>query len=126
MVDRRELPEVAAAADWWADTLFPGSPHRAAFRAALVDALAEHLAQYSWNPDVPELGSAMRAILNDYGPDPVLADAATAAGVDVSHAPWKTVMWINPGRVAWARNAKDAETVQIYPASGGDDEGTGQ
>jgi hypothetical protein len=82
---------------------------RAAFRAALAERIEAHLRRYTeqwpwegcWDPAEPRRGSAMRPIHCDYGPDPIILDAADQAGVKVTmlDLPMKTVMWVNPGRV---------------------------
>ncbi|MEU9208520.1 hypothetical protein AB0D27_11340 [Streptomyces sp. NPDC048415] len=125
-------PEAIAAAAWWAEKLAHPASHDVgrgaeessalantvsalvqrqrshaeieAFREALADDIEQHIAQYSWRPDEPDFGSYMRAIQIDYGPDPVLADAAKRAGFELKmlDLPMKTVMWINPGIVTVA------------------------
>lgn len=35
----------------------------------------------------------------DYGPDPILADSAAAAGISSNKFPWKTTMWVYPNYV---------------------------
>jgi hypothetical protein len=123
-------PEAVAAADWWAQQLAApadheiGSPTQTAFanaattigrnpkapeqieafRAAAADAIEGHVSQYEWRPDEPLFGSYMRTITCDYGPDPLLADAAERAGFKLStlDLPMKTVMWVNPGKVSVA------------------------
>jgi hypothetical protein len=78
----------------------------AAFEAALAVRLEAHVGNGDcWDPGCPERGSALRTIGCDYGPDPVLADAADDAGLGRLRSfdlPMKTVMWINPGRVSVA------------------------
>ncbi|MFI1767499.1 hypothetical protein ACH41H_36380 [Streptomyces sp. NPDC020800] len=122
-------PEFVAAADWWAEKLaeparhdvgrgaeesaaFANSvsalvqrqrsqAHIEVFHEALVVELELHVEKYSWRPDEPDFGSYMRAIMVDYGPDPVLAGAAERAGFELKilDLPMKTTMWINPGIV---------------------------
>lgn len=122
-------PEAVAAADWWAKKLAESARHDVgrgaeessalansvsalvqrqrsqaemeAFREALTEEIEQHVSKYSWRPEEPDFGSAMRAIGVDYGPDPVLADAAEKAGFELKilDLPMKTVMWINPGTV---------------------------
>lgn len=75
-----------------------------AFRVALEAELERHMDAHGWAKAVTEgplWGSAMRRIGNDYGPDPVLVDAAEAAGLKLTmfDLPMKTNMWINPGSV---------------------------
>lgn len=122
-------PEAIAAADWWAQKLANPGQHDVgrgaegssalantvaaivqrqrsqaqieAFREALAEEIEQHVEKYGWRPDEPDFGSYMRAIEVDYGPDPVLADAAEKAGFELKilDLPMKTVMWINPGVV---------------------------
>lgn len=134
-------PEAIAAADWWAQKLASPGRHDVgrgaeessalantvaalvqrqrsqaeidAFRLALAEEIEQHVARYSWRPDDPHFGSAMRAITVDYGPDPVLADAAERAGfqLKILDLPMKTVMWINPGIVQVAGGHSTQPTV---------------
>ncbi|MFJ6730020.1 hypothetical protein ACIQPQ_34485 [Streptomyces sp. NPDC091281] len=132
-------PESRAAADWWAAKLSVPARHDtgaagsdaladtvsalvrrqrtqaqiAAFRDALVDEIEKHVAKYDWRPDDPDFGSYMRSILVDYGPDAVLADAATRAGFELRmlDLPMKTVMWINPGIVKVAEGYRSKPVV---------------
>ncbi|WDO09932.1 BTG family protein [Streptomyces murinus] len=122
-------PEAVAAATWWAKQLSEPVRHDLgrgatdaseltntasalvrrqhsqdeidAFREALADEIEEHVAECGWRPDEPDFGSALRALAVDYGPDPVLADAAERAGFKLTmfDLPLKTVMWVNPGVV---------------------------
>ncbi|GHA01269.1 hypothetical protein ACFOOM_12285 [Streptomyces echinoruber] len=120
-------PEAVAAADWWAAKLAEQPRHDVgaaqpnalanavsalvrrqrtqaqieAFREALAEEINRHVERYGWRPDEPDFGSYMRTIAVDYGPDPVLADAAEKAGFELQmlDLPVKTVMWINPGVV---------------------------
>lgn len=138
-------PESVAAAAWWAEKLADPASHDVgrgaeqqsalanavsdlvrrqrshaqidAFRQALADEIEQHVEMYSWRPDQPDLGSAMRAIMVDYGPDPVLADAAEKAGFELKmlDLPTKTVMWINPGIVS-VSEGHSAEPVVIWRA----------
>ncbi|GAA1281445.1 hypothetical protein [Saccharothrix xinjiangensis] len=134
-------PEVEAAARWWTTTLTGPFRHRVgdpeldaqlaqppasagrgwsaeqreAFRLALEEELEAHVAS-CWYPGDPLRGSAVRAVLCDWGPDPVLIDAARAAGLELgSHdVPFKTVMWINPGEVA-VRGGYGAARATVWP-----------
>jgi hypothetical protein len=133
-------PEAVAAAAWWAEQLaakavrhdvgddtanilsntVAGLVRRQrdqaqidAFREALAEEIDQHVERYGWRPGQPHFGSAMRAIMVDYGPDPVLADAAEKAGFELKtlDLPMKTVMWINPGRVEVAAGYRSAPVV---------------
>lgn len=109
-------PEIEAAADWWASKLGVGRcasgaadvaaartrgkrsfEEVATFRAALLDTLEARMAPL-W--DTPN-GASRRTVRVDYDPDPALADAAAAAGLELKYGelPIKTVMWIDPGVV---------------------------
>ena len=133
--------EIAAAAKWWRQqleapaiqdngdgfqTLFasaiadknfrrPTDDQLAAFEAALSEALA---AKYRdrWYPDEPDRASYSRCIFNDYGADPVLAEACRRASIRCTMLtfPCKTAMHVNPGSVT-VRCGYGAETVTIYP-----------
>jgi len=122
------MPEIVAAADWWASRLRgdrswidAGDPELTAeikasvaverkrtstevlaFRNALVPALEAHVVPHWDRAKDPQWASALRTVVVDYGPDPVLADAAESAGISrlkTGELPIKTVMWINPGLV---------------------------
>lgn len=136
-----ELPEVIAAAEWWANILREpakdesGDPfadvlknvearRRPALLEATIEAFTEYLRQAiaatiepeHWRYDNPNWGSGMRGIHNDYQPDRVLQAAAGKAGIDDIYfrMPWKTDMWINPGEVKVARGHGNP-IEQIYP-----------
>ena len=127
MVESPEtLPEVQAAARWWTEllrgpvindskndyadvlkTLKDGE--REPLSDEVLDKFYEyacltigtHVNRGSWRYDEPEFGSYVRAIQNDYSPDPALEAAAQKAGIRDLYfrMPWKTVMWVNPGEV---------------------------
>lgn len=137
-------PEAVAAATWWAEQLAQPTAHRTgagpesqgfvqavsdlvgheftheqieAFRIALAEEIERHVAGDGWRPDEPNFGSYMRSIMVDYGPDPVLADAAERAGFKLRtlDLPMKTVMWVNPGKVSVAAG-HGTEPVVIWKA----------
>ncbi|MHC3474674.1 hypothetical protein ACYF6T_39105 [Streptomyces sp. 7R007] len=142
-------PEATAAANWWADKLAGPARHDVgsgaeessaiantmsalvqrqrsqaqidAFREALAEDIEQHLGTYGWLPDHPEFGSYMRAVMVDYGPDPVLAGAAEKAGFELRtlDLPMKTVMWINPGivKVSEGHSAKPVVIWRARPVS---------
>ena len=144
-------PEAKAAAAWWASrlgrashdlgtrepgeaasTAFAGfasavlgdrftDGDRDAFRRELALAIEDHLASSSWRPDEPRWGSAIRAIMVDYGPDPVLKQAAQRAGLELKtlDLPLKTVMWVNPGQVS-VGEGYNAPPVVIWPGNPGE------
>lgn len=123
--------EARVAARWWADrlaegemgsvggdgtsdalasfvrlkTLQPTPEQIDAFRAHLERALFKVATKDHWTEAVvrcmPRWGSALRSFGVDYGPDPILADALEAAGLNPKKLllPLKTVMWFNPGAV---------------------------
>ena len=93
-----------------------------AYRVHLAETIEDHLRQWetgiwdgAWSPAEPSRGSALRAILCDYGPDQVLTDAADRCGVKIGRLmfPIKTVMWINPGCVK-VRSGYDAGVEEVY------------
>jgi len=122
-------PEAVAAARWWVDTitappkndeygdaalnagmarsrLQPApttwTPEQVeAFRVELERRIDAHCAETSWRPDEPNYGSGVRVMICDYGPDPVLKDAAEAVGLRLQNrdTPAKTFVWVNPGEV---------------------------
>ncbi|MFF9310116.1 hypothetical protein ACF1BS_04310 [Streptomyces sp. NPDC014748] len=136
-------PEARAAADWWAARLARPARHDVgdvqanavtnavsalvqrqrtqaqiqAFREALADEIERHI-EHGWQPENPDFGSYMRTIGVDYGPDPVLADAAEKAGFELKtlDLPMKTVMWIDPGVVKVAEG-HSAQPVVIWRAA---------
>ncbi len=102
------------------------SGQREAFRrevAAAVEAVIAADAEAGhWRPENPRWGSAGRSICVDYGPDPVLRDAAARAGIALGplDLPLKTCMWVTPGRGS-VREGHGAETVTVWgegPAGG--------
>lgn len=106
---------------------------RGAFRCELAVTIEEHLARWetessedAWRPDNPQWGSALRAFGCDYGPDPVLEEAAERAGFTLrsSDLPMKTVMWINPGQVKVAEGYSALpEVIWEHSGTGGADQG---
>lgn len=116
--------EIEVAAKWWTDILQkePSHDNKDAFQSAfanniastlkpltekqlkvfkeaLVDAITKHIERNEvWD-------SALRVIGTDYGPDKILAEAAEKAKIDQAslRLPWKTLMWIDPGRVSVAQ-----------------------
>lgn len=99
---------------------------RDAFRRELETGIETHLVRWTtgiweggWDLANPQFGSANRAILNDYGPDPVLSEAGERAGLPKLRGtfdlPIKTVMWINPGIVK-VREGFGGESVVIWEA----------
>ena len=107
---------------------------RQRFMTEQVDAFAEHLAEGieqhlvkwesyphegAWDPADPRRGSALRAVDVDYGPHPVLAEAAERAGIKLKmfDLPMKTVMWINPGEVTVSEGYGGGVTTVWTPAS---------
>lgn len=82
-LEARILQMIRSPESCWQDALDTGEPHR---------------------------GSAFRTIMVDYGPDPILKDAADVAGVKALLLPMKTCMWVNPGsvRVSHGYNGADA------------------
>lgn len=120
--DLRSAPALAIA-NWWADHAFGGTigdtgdrSDGAAFtmalavvagaqgvrapadkRAAFVDDLARRVdEQLATRVDRPHFSVTIGV---DYGPDPILADAARATGVAAGSFPWKTMTWTYPTHV---------------------------
>lgn len=108
--------EIAAAAKWWASRLRGpvqfdnGATDRANLMArgmasilsvgnpALSDTEIDRF-EAALIADL-EAGAWRHAIMVDYHPCQILHRAAQAAGIDVEYRlPWKTTMWIRPGRV---------------------------
>lgn len=54
----------------------------------------------------------------DYGPDQILANAATAAGLEKIQFPWKTGMWIDSNSFS-VRYGYGAASLFFYPLTGG-------
>lgn len=97
---------------------------------SFADQLGEHIERHlvkcesypnegAWDPADPRRGSALRAIGVDYGPDPVLNDAAERAGIKLKQfdLPMKTVMWVNPGEVSVAEGYGAAFVVIWQPTA---------
>lgn len=81
---------------------------REAFRRELADGIEQHLRKWEtgtfeggWRPGEPRWGSANRSFGCDYGPEPVLREAAERAGITLKSIdlPMKTCMQVNPGEV---------------------------
>ena len=73
-----------------------------------------------WSAEQPDWGSYGRCVSVDYGPCQVLSDAlARAGGRDngITCFPWKTVMWVDPGKVT-VRHGYAAPVKTIYPSEG--------
>jgi hypothetical protein len=136
--------EIKAACEWWAKSLsgghfqdngdplqsvaatllrsevaIPTEDQLQAFRLALAERIhAAIVRQDIWHVDNPLRGGALegRCISVDYGPEPILREAAELAGINRNRFPIKTVMWLSPGLVKVACGYRAAETV-IYPPS---------
>lgn len=114
--ERNNLSEdmAKAAAEWWATKIGSRGAHHdngdksdAGFIAGL---LADMLNKPADNQAVSRFEEILAYKLQytrpyvyshfgcDYGPDRILADAATEAGVPLSNFPWKTRMCIDPDR----------------------------
>ena len=99
----------------------------AAFRRELAVTIEGHLRRWqtdpfegAWRPADPQWGSALRSFGCDYGPEPVLKDAAERAGFTIRSLdlPMKTVMWVNPGIVR-VREGCSADAVTVWDAGDG-------
>ncbi|HVL13594.1 MAG TPA: hypothetical protein VM529_13585 [Gemmata sp.] len=69
-----------------------------------------------WSVEQPDWGSYGRCVSVDYGPCRVLSDALTRAGGrgnGITCFPWKTVMWVDPGKVT-VRYGYAAPVTTIY------------
>jgi BTG family len=96
------------------------------FRVAAAERIEAHLQRYteqwpfegSWDPAEPFRGAALRTIHVDYGPDPILLDAADQTGIIIGmlDLPMKTVMWVNPGLVEVAEGY-GVERVVVWRAA---------
>lgn len=130
IIGRPDDPSVATGTAFAnAATAFAGRTYtdeqREAFREALAARIEEHIQKFSerwpwegsWDPAEPFRASAMRTIHCDYGPDPMLADAAEQAGIKVTmlDVPMKTVMWVNPGEVK-VSEGYGADPVTVWAA----------
>lgn len=105
----------AAAASWWANKLNNPSFDNGDTESGLASMLAMSVARMSpdltidqkqrfFNVLAPEIeknlvraGSVSLGV--DYGPDPILGDAADSSGVPTSRFPWKTHMYVYPDYV---------------------------
>jgi hypothetical protein len=128
--DTTPCPAALAAAAWWANQLNGDAAQDAgdggingmyallkgslstrhpvdrveAFGASLAHRIAAELERRSWGVTIGV----------DYGPDPILQDAAADAGIRLGMAdlPIKTVMWVKPDEVAVAAGySADRETI---------------
>lgn len=134
--------EIRAAVDWWAERLarnefqdngddyqsvfatlvasetdVPNERQLQMFRDILTASIkAKITGAGSWNVDEPMWGACTegRCIGVDYGPEPLLRDAATSAGINTNRFPIKTCMWISPGTVKVSHGYR-AQDKQIYP-----------
>ncbi|KAL2913682.1 transducer of ERBB2 [Polyrhizophydium stewartii] len=97
------IQEIAVAAKFLA--AHANADHQEAFRVALCSALAERLAGH-WYTDMPERGSAYRAVSVFAGsPDPLLRRAAAAAAMPpaalAAALPADLTLWVDPFFVAY-------------------------
>ena len=133
--------ELDAAVDWWADVLASPPGHQEA-GDAVINASRTLLGMITYTPlregqialfrealrakiarELDIFGGAWCNVATDYGA-PIgtpLGDALAAAGIVDAHGhiedarlPIKTVMWLEPGRVAVARG-RGAPVVQVWP-----------
>lgn len=130
MIDRVSEPrtEAIVAAEWWANILRVNDVMHDAgdaltsamlrwardnesvnesfdprmveeFELELRSRIEQMIDDRPWNEEKPYLGH--RGISCDYGPHPILHDAAGSVGMEISRTtfPSKTTMWIDPARV---------------------------
>jgi len=133
-VVRLTSEQIAAAVVWWSKaiikpefhTLERGAAVREGERAA---AFSEILATVAAKPKTEEQVTAFAKALSrllaernprmldvDYGPDPILFEAATEAGIPspgILAFPWKTSMWLDDGKVV-VRAGYGAQSVLVY------------
>lgn len=109
------LPEVAAAAAWWA-TFFKrrvSGARRAAFEEWIVWLYqTQVLGHAPWNPEQPDEGTELRTLTTEHGPNDILAVAARCSGVPTRWLPEKITMRIDPGQVVVTR---EGEGEQVFP-----------
>ena len=105
------------AAHWWADFLRHAGPmdNGELGMVAIMGKMAQKQALAGITPEQADVFEAcLVAVLEplseryttvgvDYHPDGILQDAAKRAGIDVDYAlPWKTMMWIESGKISVA------------------------
>lgn len=104
---------LAAAADWWAKSIRQphfdngGTDRANVFAQVLAHMQVQRVTEEQLERFKKRLAELMRersplssdypdlCIATDYHPDPILCDAADAAGIPHGNFPLKTVMWIN-------------------------------
>lgn len=102
--------EIRAAVEWWQARLRPNATEQELdrFGEALRAALPGHLQENGWEQAAgrePLFKYEDRVIGFIRGVAPVLLAACRAAGIDPGHLPRRTLMFIDPGRVAVAQGA---------------------
>jgi hypothetical protein len=114
-----------AAADWWfAQFQNPTKDNGASdFANLMAQGMALELANSTPCPTDPRpFGDALKkayadrpfnTLSADYAPGGPLADAMDTAGISRERAPWKTVMWLELGRVV-VRAGYGAPEVVIF------------
>ena len=144
-------PEIEVAVNWWADVLLHGGRHDAGdakidmmaswasskverpdkrvvekFRVSLA-ALTACIFVEHWHEDEPKIGSGLRTLSVDYGPDHTLRCALEYAGLRDGYMllPIKTVMWISPESVK-VRPGYSGQEVEIYATDTTSDGSAGQ
>jgi len=125
--------QIAAAVVWWTEairrpqfhTLERGAPvHHSEEGPMLAEMMATAHTPAKTDKQLGDFAAALAEILVrcnprdisvDYGPDPILSEAATAAGFkpDMLAFPWKTNMWLVDGKVQ-VRHGYAAPVVLVY------------
>jgi hypothetical protein len=99
----QNIEAIKVAAKWWADQLrAPAFDNGVAEHGALAEIVKstraaipeEKLDAFQTDLETRLLGSDLRTLAVDYGPDRTLHDAAWSAGIDadMTSFPWKTCM----------------------------------
>jgi len=92
---------------------------RRLFSASLTVVLQDHFRQAAWDPQRPMVGSAFRCVRSESGRiDPLLARAATRAGVPPSELPSSLTLWVDPGDVS-ARIGSEGSLFSVLEGSPG-------
>lgn len=137
-----KVKEVEAAAKWWADQLRrePDAPADTnggvlmaigrnivqplpaeqinKFEFGLTMSLLKYLDGKVWDSSDPLLGSALRSVQCDWGPDRILDEAMQYAAIKSASLrfPIKTTMWVNP-RIVTVRVGYGAPEITVYKES---------
>ena len=117
------LTEINTGVEWWRQRIQHagsiqniGTQQQFSHFANLANKMLQQKYQNHWYIDQPTRGQAYRALINDEsGPDPLLAQALSTAGLPMSlFGHQDVIMWIDSGSVSV--RCKGGEIFELYKA----------